>query len=187
MNIGAGSRLEGPVLRFGEKMENRLPAADCRKHECRRPALRAAFRCTDRLLAAHDAFEREWTEASAAVWKIHGVFRAGRCRFALLFFSLFSPEQQENQGRRRILDCVSGVSLREKCQSLMHTGARRENLVAANFGRILQSGLFGVAAPISDAFAHAFCRRPPEVEDGQPPVFGCVGAKCRSAEEGTKG
>lgn len=93
------------------------------------------------------------------------------------FFSLFSPEQQENQGRRRILDCVSGVSLREKCQSLMHTGARRENLVAANFGRILQSGLFGVAAPISDAFAHAFCRRPPEVEDGQPPVFGCVGAK----------
>ena len=63
------------------------------------------------------------------------------------FFSLFSPEQQENQGRRRILDCVSGVSLREKCQSLMHTGARRENLVAANFGRILQSGLFGVAAP----------------------------------------
>lgn len=103
------------------------------------------------------------------------------------FFSLFSPEQQGNQGRRRILDCVSGVSLREKCQSLMHTGARRENLVAANFGRILQSGLFGVAAPISDAFAHAFCRRPPEVEDGQPPVFGCVGAKCRSAEEGTKG
>lgn len=89
MNIGAGSRLEGPVLRFGEKMENRLPAADCRKHECRRPALRAAFRCTDRLLAAHDAFEREWTEASAAVWKIHGVFRAGRCRFALLFFRFF--------------------------------------------------------------------------------------------------